>query len=53
MGAVVGSFDVNPTHSFNSVSLLILVQMTTSACGTSCGLQQSVVWAAAIMRLVQ
>lgn len=43
MCAVVGSFDMDPTNSLNSFSLIIFVQMVGSSGGAPCCLQQSVV----------
>ncbi len=51
--AVVGAFDMNPTNSLNSFSLLILVQMMRSSRSAPCGLQQGIVWTPAIMGLIQ
>ena len=51
--AVIGAFDVNPTNSFNSFSLLVLIQMVGPSCGAPCCLQQGVVWTPPVVGLVQ
>jgi len=51
--AVVGSFDMNPTNSLDSISLLVLVQVMRAACSAPCGLQQGVVRTPPIVGLVQ
>lgn len=53
VSAVVGSFDVNPTNSFDSFSLLVLIQMMRSACCTPCSLQQGIVRTSTIVGLIQ
>lgn len=51
--AVIRSFDVNPTNSLNSFSLIILIQMMRSSCSAPCGLQQGIVGTPPVMGLIQ
>lgn len=51
--AVIGAFDMNPTNSFNSFSLLILIQMMGSSCSAPCCLQQGIVWTPPIVGLIK
>lgn len=53
VSAVVRSFDVNSANSLDALPLLVLIEMVRSTCGAPCGLQEGIVWASAIVGLVQ
>lgn len=53
VSTVIGSFDMNPTNSLDSLSLFILIQVMRSSCCTPCSLQQGIVWTPPIVGLVE
>lgn len=53
VSAVIRALDVDPPHSFNALSLFVLVDVVGTPCGAPCGLQQCIVRSTAILRLIE
>lgn len=53
MRPVIGALDVDPPHALDALPLFVLIQVMGAACCPTRGLQQGVVGASAILRLVE
>lgn len=53
MRAIIRSLDVDPAHTVDTFTLLILIQVVRASRSTPCRLQQRVVGPAAVLTLVQ